>query len=102
MKRKIFTICFALTFVAACGLSGLKQPTHAEQSTTTDYDQEIRQAEEEKKKAYQYKEAFMNYTSLGIDEQAYLSNLLEVEAHTAQAEAAFEKLEEYNKRHEES
>ena len=51
MKRKIFTICFALTFVAACGLSGLKQPTHAEQSTTTDYDQEIRQAEEEKKKA---------------------------------------------------
>ena len=58
--------------------------------------------EEEKKKAYQYKEAFMNYTSWGIDEQAYLSNLLEVEAHTAQAEAAFEKLEEYNKRHEES
>ena len=58
--------------------------------------------EEEKKKAYQYKEAFMNYTSLGIDEQAYFSNLLEVEAHTAQAEAAFEKLEEYNKRHEES
>ena len=58
--------------------------------------------EEEKKKAYQYKEAFMNYTSLGIDEQAYLSNLLEVEAYTAQAEAAFEKLEEYNKRHEES
>ena len=51
MKRKFFTICFALTFVAACGLSGLKQPTHAEQSTTTDYDQEIRQAEEEKKKA---------------------------------------------------
>ena len=44
----------------------------------------------------------MNYTSLGIDKQAYLSNLLEVEAHTAQAEAAFEKLEEYNKRHEES
>lgn len=58
--------------------------------------------EEEKKKAYQYKEAFMNYTSLRIDEQAYLSNLLEVEAYTAQAEAAFEKLEEYNKRHEES
>ncbi len=51
MKRKILTVCFALTLVAACELSEWKQPTHAEQSSTTEYDQQIRQAEEEKKKA---------------------------------------------------
>ena len=52
MKRKILAIGFVISLVFSYCLSGLQQPpAHAEESATTDYDQQIRQAEEEKKKA---------------------------------------------------
>ena len=52
MKRKILAIGFVISLVFSYCLSGLQQPpAQAEESTTTDYDQQIRQAEEEKKKA---------------------------------------------------
>ena len=52
MKRKILAIGFVISLVFSYCLSGLQQPpAQAEESATTDYDQQIRQAEEEKKKA---------------------------------------------------
>ena len=49
MKRKILAIGFVISLVFAYCLSGLQQsPAQAEESTTTDYDQQIRQMEAEK------------------------------------------------------
>lgn len=58
--------------------------------------------QDEKEKAEIYKKAYLEYVSIDDDETAYFHNPLEVEAYTVQAEAALKKLEEYNKRHEES
>lgn len=63
-------------------------------------DQNFTQDEEEKAKIY--KDAYLGYVSVDDDVTAYFHNQLEVEAYTVQAEAALKKLEEYNKRHEES
>lgn len=58
--------------------------------------------QDEKEKAKIYKDAYLGYVSIDDDVTAYFHNQLEVEAYTVQAEAALKKLEEYNKRHEES
>ena len=55
--------------------------------------------EEERRKAEIYKNAYLNYTSIDIDPNDYFSNPLEIEAYTVEAQAALEKLEEYNERH---
>ena len=48
MKRKILAIGFVILLVFSYCLSGLQQPpAQAEESTTTDYDQQIRQAAED-------------------------------------------------------
>lgn len=58
--------------------------------------------QDEKNKAEIYKKAYLEYVSIDDDKTAYYHNPLEVEAYTVQTEAALKKLEEYNKRHEES
>ena len=58
--------------------------------------------QDEKEKAETYKKAYLEHVSIDDDETAYYHNPIEVEAYTVQAEAALKKLEEYNKRHEES
>ncbi len=55
--------------------------------------------EKERQKAEIYKEAFLNYANANVDLDGYFSNPLEIEAYTVQAQAALEKLEEYNERH---
>lgn len=55
--------------------------------------------EEERQKAEIYKNAFLNYIALSVNADAYYSNPLEIEAYTVQAQAAIEKLQEYNERH---